>query len=332
MNPLEVKAKLFSNMQQELAANQAQAQNTPEQVGLFANMQKEKALEAQRKGQLGALQHPFDVQNLPVEQKIKAQQLDTESQIAQIDRMINSAGVDQFGNQATPEQLTLWGKERERLIQQLAATPKYAQQLGLEKAKADEAAIRLQQTLASRDYATDTQAQVRREENARREAEAAAKAAKLKDVPANAVKVIVANDTALNKVNDALEGLKSRPESIGWKGYTPDEVLQRTDKEGVAVRALIADISSLKVHDRSGASVTASEFPRLKPFIPRVTDSYETAITKLNQFKQELENLTNSYKSVYSEEQGYRPLPALSSESTRTKQAETPQKPSVSNW
>jgi hypothetical protein len=40
------------------------------------------------------------------------------------------------------------------------------------------------------------------------------------------------------------------------------------DPEGVAVRSGVADIGSAVFHDRSGAAVTISESPRLRPFVP----------------------------------------------------------------
>jgi hypothetical protein len=48
---------------------------------------------------------------------------------------------------------------------------------------------------------------------------------------------------------------------------------------------LLANLASLEIRDRSGAAVTAAEFPRLKPFIPEVQDDYETVVYKLEQMK-----------------------------------------------
>lgn len=57
---------------------------------------------------------------------------------------------------------------------------------------------------------------------------------------------------------------------------TPDEI---------TARAVIADIGSKKIHDRSGAAVTISEQPRLKPFIPSASDSPKAIKAKLKQLR-----------------------------------------------
>jgi hypothetical protein len=61
----------------------------------------------------------------------------------------------------------------------------------------------------------------------------------------------------------------------------PQAALNRMDPKGVAARAAITNLGSAILHDRSGAAVTAAEFPRLQPFIPSMEDSYDTARTKL---------------------------------------------------
>lgn len=60
---------------------------------------------------------------------------------------------------------------------------------------------------------------------------------------------------------------------------------QYLDPKGVPARAAVSNIGSLKLHDRSGAAVTVSEFPRLAPFIPKVSDSPAVAAAKLQKMK-----------------------------------------------
>jgi hypothetical protein len=84
-------------------------------------------------------------------------------------------------------------------------------------------------------------------------------------------------------------------------------MLQRIDPEGVNTRAYIADLGSMIVHDRSGAAVTASEMPRLKPFIPKSTDTAEAVQDKLKRFIRAFEQENNLYNETYGKEQGYRP-------------------------
>ena len=97
--------------------------------------------------------------------------------------------------------------------------------------------------------------------------------------------------------------------ATGWKGFLPDPILTRVDPSGVDARAEVADIGSLKIHDRSGAAVTISEAPRLMPFIPKATDDNETVLKKLRRLKTEMQQAGMSLAETYSEDQGYRPSP-----------------------
>lgn len=113
-----------------------------------------------------------------------------------------------------------------------------------------------------------------------------------KPLPASAAKGLLENQTNLRRAQTALQLIEGGkvgdaqgdPEATGWKALLPNQVLNRVDPKGVATRAAIADLGSLVIHDRSGAAVTASEFPRLAPFIPTATDDNKTIRAKLRQF------------------------------------------------
>lgn len=132
----------------------------------------------------------------------------------------------------------------------------------------------------------------------------------LKPVPVHAQKAITGAASALGKIDAAIAALEANPDAVGWKGYAPDALLNRNDPEGTVARAKLADIGSLKIHERSGAAVTASETPRLKPFIPSISDDYETALKKLKDMRDlqaaEQEVLTGTYNR----EQGFRDFSA----------------------
>jgi hypothetical protein len=136
-------------------------------------------------------------------------------------------------------------------------------------------------------------------------------------IPANINTAIMENMNVVRKVDEALKELSAAPESTGtMKGLLNTtqigtNLLDRWDRQGVKLRALIADVGSMKIHDRSGAAVTAAEFPRLKPFIPSVYDDDVTVRQKLTNFRNEYMNMLNEMDSVYSEAGGYRPNPAL---------------------
>lgn len=107
------------------------------------------------------------------------------------------------------------------------------------------------------------------------------------EVPATIKQALAQNDVTLNKIGRALEAVDAYPQAFGAKNVFGDTIRQRTDPEGVDARALVADIGSQKLHDRSGAAVTVSEAPRLVPFVPNVNDKPETIKKKLQLFQQE---------------------------------------------
>ena len=144
MNPLKVKQQVFENMVKSLQGNQAASQDTPEQVGLFAKMRQGENQQKLNEQQLAALQQPYAVQNVPVQAKIEQQQLETQSQISKIDAILNNAGVDTLGAQADAQGMATLKKERNRLVNQLASTPKLAAQVVLENVKGENAAERMQ--------------------------------------------------------------------------------------------------------------------------------------------------------------------------------------------
>lgn len=108
-----------------------------------------------------------------------------------------------------------------------------------------------------------------------------------KDVPASTREKMAENTVAIQKIDAALTDLSANPNALGAKNYIPDAIIQRTDPKGVQTRAGVADIGSQKIHDRSGASVTVSEAPRLMPFVPLVTDNPQVAETKLRRLRSE---------------------------------------------
>jgi hypothetical protein len=102
------------------------------------------------------------------------------------------------------------------------------------------------------------------------------------------------NRAAIRNVDDALDLVEDNPQAFGLeKGrglpLVGGQLDPRTDPKGVEARAAVASIGSLKIHDRSGAAVTAAEFPRLAPFIPDTKDSPGTIAKKLKRFRREYE-------------------------------------------
>lgn len=143
-----------------------------------------------------------------------------------------------------------------------------------------------------------------------------------KAIPASVTKGIGENMTSLRKIDDTLTELNRVPGSVGGVGSTlaanspfvgdlqNKGILGTGDPEGTKLRALIADIGSLKVHDRSGAAVTAAETPRLRPFIPSISDDAATVRKKLENFRTEyLRNLEDT-TGYYNQDNGFKPYKA----------------------
>lgn len=152
------------------------------------------------------------------------------------------------------------------------------------------------------------------------------KAVSEKALPTSAAQKIFENQSNLRRAQQALElttgktidgkplplvggktpsGQTPDAEATGWKGFAPEFALQRLDPKGVDTRAAISDLGSMIIHDRSGAAVTAAEFPRLRPFIPLKTDDAKTVEKKLRRFVTEYEKITTEMADFY-EESGYR--------------------------
>lgn len=152
-----------------------------------------------------------------------------------------------------------------------------------------------------------------------------------KAIPQAVTKGLQENVNNLKQVDRALEAIEKNPGSIGGVGSTISSVIPGVgglqnrygDPAGTELRAQIANIGSLMIHDRSGAAVTASETPRLIPFIPLISDSAEVAKKKLGNFKVAYEQMLRDTLSYYGEETGYRPYTPAVDYLNRNSQAPT---------
>lgn len=146
---------------------------------------------------------------------------------------------------------------------------------------------------------------------ANRRAVANAEAEKIKSIPEPINAAVLQNYQSLNKLDDALDLLEANKDAIGLKGNLGQTVLNKLDPKGIDTRAAIADIGSIVLHDRSGAAVTAAESPRLLPFIPTPSDTYEAAKSKLIRMRKYAAEEQDALKATYSKEQGYKEFPNL---------------------
>jgi hypothetical protein len=139
-------------------------------------------------------------------------------------------------------------------------------------------------------------------------------APKPKEIPATAQTAMLTNVDGLRKLNAAIEAAGKSDwttgNTAGLLNMLPGDTLNGI-LPGAEGRAAIADIGSMIIHDRSGASVTISETPRLKPFVPMVSDSAETVQMKLGKLKIELEDILRDQSATYSADQAYRENPVV---------------------
>lgn len=130
----------------------------------------------------------------------------------------------------------------------------------------------------------------------------------LKQVPVHAQKAILGAANSISELDRAIAAMEA-PEgedATGLKGYLPNSILQRAFPKGTEARAAVADIGSLILHDRSGAAVTAAEYPRQIPFIPSISDDKATVLKKLKRMRQIQMEDAEAMANTYTPEQGFR--------------------------
>ena len=115
-----------------------------------------------------------------------------------------------------------------------------------------------------------------------------------KPLPQHAVEGAQKTVGAVKLIDQALLGLQTPTgaSALGMKNMAPGApgraLINALDPQGVDMRALVANIGSAEVKDRSGATVTIGEEPRLMPFIPVPTDPAPVAEKKLRQLRSRL--------------------------------------------
>ena len=176
-------------------------------------------------------------------------------------------------------------------------------------------------SIEQRREAAELAAQARRDIAALAAAVASSKGDKpeeLKPLPSAQSKAWTENNKAIKFIDYAVGAVDAYPNAFGMKNVLGSAITSRTDPKGVDARALVGNIGSLKVHDRSGAAVTAAETPRLMPFIPNVNgpipDDAATVRKKLKLFQREYQLMQQEIVDL-AETQGYK-NPTLNPDTT----------------
>jgi len=117
--------------------------------------------------------------------------------------------------------------------------------------------------------------------------------------PAAVLENITQTQSQIGKIDRALKSITGNPRATGLdRGIMPSSILDRVDPKGVNARADLADLSSIVIKDRSGAAVTAAEFPRLRPFLPQTGDTAATVKKKLTRMKEIIQEEANIYQNT----------------------------------
>lgn len=135
-----------------------------------------------------------------------------------------------------------------------------------------------------------------------------------KALPPSTEKAMTENVKAILQVDRALALLDKTPDSVGGPGSVTASIVPGVgnlqnrwgDPAGTDLRAVIANIGSLIIHERSGAAVTAAEFPRLRPFIPSIADDPATVRKKLEQFRLVYLDEMRATHEYYAPENGFK--------------------------
>ena len=131
---------------------------------------------------------------------------------------------------------------------------------------------------------------------------------KVPEMPAADAKAYRDARAGIGMADAAKKAVKENPAAIGAVGWLPEAARQYVPEwlsagagqAGVPARALVGNVGSLKIHDRSGATVTAAETPRLRPFIPDIRfDASETIKQKLEMFKFEYQNMVDEIEKGF---------------------------------
>jgi hypothetical protein len=109
----------------------------------------------------------------------------------------------------------------------------------------------------------------------------------------------VENNAALKAIQQADSAVTATPKAFGIQNVLGDFASQRLDPSGEQARGYVSNLGSLKIKERSGAAVTAKEFPRLSPFVPTSKDTPEAIHAKLKGFAQELQRINDEIAKTF---------------------------------
>lgn len=120
-----------------------------------------------------------------------------------------------------------------------------------------------------------------------------------KPVPASLRKAVAVNNQTISSIDEAIKQIEAHPDVLHrWDSFLPEIARKFTESpEDVGVRAPVADVGSLQIHDRTGANMNIREEPRLAPFVPDIRDKSPNALIKLKRLRTRLVEMNDGIQS-----------------------------------
>jgi hypothetical protein len=178
-----------------------------------------------------------------------------------------------------------------------------------------QAAIRKETYIAPREDGQKAPSGYRFNANGTLEAIAGGPADKpLKSAPPTVLHAYQGNNQSLAQLDAAIAAVDKAPEKyFGLQGGLGDTYMQRMYPESTDVRSKYFGVGAAKRHDITGAAMSATEAPELKPFIPSATDTKQAAQAKLQSLRNEILRNNAIIEGMYGDTNTYAPLPNVKS-------------------
>ena len=132
----------------------------------------------------------------------------------------------------------------------------------------------------------------------------------LKSAPPTVLSAYQGNNQSLAQLDEAIAAVDAAPDKyFGLQGGLGDAYMQRLYPESTDPRGKYFGVAAVKRHDITGAAMSPTEAPDLRPFLPSATDTKEAAKTKLRNLRNEVLKNNSIMEAMYGDTSTYAPLP-----------------------
>jgi len=132
----------------------------------------------------------------------------------------------------------------------------------------------------------------------------------LKSAPPTVLSAYQGNNQTLAQLDEAIAAVDKAPDKyFGLQGGFGDAYMQRLYPESTDARGKYFGVAAAKRHDITGAAMSATEAPDLRPFLPSATDTKAAAKTKLRNLRNEVLKNNSIMEAMYGDTSTYAPLP-----------------------